>query len=233
MARMFRSLVKLFFLFQLTLGHIWLLAQTDSLVEIKATPSDRRILEKYDFERSFSAPEIVRALHNDGYLLARVDSISSARGHTILIFSIGQQYHWAYLGPGNVDDQMLRKIGFRERLYRAKPFRYREINTLMDHILEYSGNNGYPFAEVRLDSIGLSGPTMRASLNYQSGPYITFDSIEIAGSAKVKHKFLFQHVQIFPGKPFSEQRVAAVGRELNSLEFIQQMQPPPAILPKF
>lgn len=227
MTRKFRTLLKLVLLFWYIQGRVSALAQTDSLVEISASPTDLKILVGYDFDKSWpGVAELVSALHNDGYLLARVDSIHAAPNSASMFLRVGEQYGWAYLAPGNVDEQLLRKIGFRERLYQAKPFRYGQINSLMKDVLDYAGSIGYPFAQVRLDSIGLSGTTMRASLKYESGPYITFDSLEISGDAKIKAKFLYQHLQIFPEKPFSEARVAEISRELSGLAFLQQSKPP-------
>ena len=95
----------------------------------------------------------------------------------------------------------------------------------MQRVIGYAENHGYPFASIRLDSIKLQGNDLSASLNYQSGPVITFDTLKVAGDSNTKISFLQNYLRIQPDQPFSMKRVEEAEARLARLPFLKSAGP--------
>ncbi len=176
--------------------------------------------------------DIITALHQQAYIVARIDTILFSKDSANAYIFIGKKFNWVSLSKGNIDGYLLDRSGFKERFYRNKPFRFNEYNKLEKSFIKLSENNGFPFASIRLDSIELTDDGIKASLNYQKGPFFTFDSISIIGKTKTKKRYLMRHIRIYKGQPFSQQRVDDAERLLRELPFLAQTRPPEIIFAK-
>ena len=110
-----------------------------------------------DVDPGYSSPtgrqtalnDAMELLRNSGYLAASIDGLrNDSLGQTAHV-SVGRAYRWARLSAGNVDEEILAKSGFRERLYRKKPLNANQLNRLFESILTWCDNNGHPFASVK------------------------------------------------------------------------------------
>ncbi len=218
----------------LAVSPIALLAQQEMEVIYNGAASDLKTLEGYAIPRSIADTlpdrkpfaDLINSLHQDGYLLARIDSIMAEGNQVHVNIVVGQQFRWASLDPGNLSEGILNKIGYRERLYREKPFRYAEVNRLTKQVIAYAENNGYPFASIQLDSVSIQGNMIVAALNYQSGPLITFDTVEIDGTTKSKPFFIGNYLRIKPGAPYEEKKVEQALFKLRRLPYLKVAEAP-------
>ena len=208
-------------------------AQEKTLIVYKGSAADLNILKQYNSPTYWfdsvsvvqSLHELTRALQRDGYLLASVDSIKIIKEQVEVFISAGEKFFWANLRPGNIEEGVLNSIGYRERFYRKKPFKYQEVGSLMQAIITYSENNGYPFASVRLDSVAIDRNTVTAALNYTQGPLITFDTVEIIGKTKTTPLFLSYYLRIKPGDYYEEKKVKYAFNKLKRLPYLKIMGP--------
>jgi translocation and assembly module TamA len=92
---------------------------------------------------------------------------------------------------------------------------------LQERVLTEAENQGYPFATVGLDSVQLSDHDIAGRVVLKRGPAITFDSLQIIGTSKTKKRFLTKYLQIFPGQPYSQQRVDAAALLLRQLPYVR------------
>ncbi|KAA9333024.1 BamA/TamA family outer membrane protein [Hymenobacter busanensis] len=165
--------------------------------------------------------ELVLALQTDAYLTASADELRW-RGDTLVArLYVGEAFRWARLQRGNVGDDLLGRTGFRERVYRSQPFGPADLARLQSRILEEAENAGYPFAQVRLDSVQLTTNEVAATLAVDRGPVVVFDSLQIVGKTKIRPRFLIRYLQIEPNQPYSQQRVDAAARLLRQLPYLQ------------
>ncbi|WP_400192980.1 POTRA domain-containing protein [Hymenobacter sp. B81] len=165
--------------------------------------------------------ELVLALQADAYLTASADELRW-RGDTLLAqLYVGERFRWARLQPGNVGDDLLSRSGFRERVYRGQTMSPADLARLQQRILTTAENEGYPFAQVRLDSVQLTGSEVAATLVLDRGPVVVFDSIQIVGNTKTRKRFLTRYLQIEPNQPYSQQRVEGADRLLRQLPYLQ------------
>lgn len=165
--------------------------------------------------------KLLTSLYSRGYLRAKYTGISLSHNAFRAGVSIGEQYHWAYLQKGSVPEVLLSKIGYRERFYINKPFKYGELARLFREIVKQSENTGHPFASVSLDSIAVSDDEIQAVLNYTSGPLITYDSLIIKGTDKVKSKWLMSYLELRSGEAFNQSAVNKIPTRISKLAFIE------------
>src|SRR6478609_316737 len=167
-------------------------------------------------------------LHSEAYIMASLDSISVFDHTFIAWITPGEKFRWARLKQGNVEDLIVDRVGYREKFFRDKPFHYKECEKLEKAIVKYAENDGYPFAQVRLDSLKIEGNTIEATLRLDKGPFIVFDSLVIMGTTKLKNKFMLKYLRLEKGQPYSQEKIEAVPGLLNQLSYVK-MSAPPAI----
>ena len=169
--------------------------------------------------------ELTVSLQNEGYLAVTINS--NWQDSTLNVaLDLGGEYRLINLFPGNVDRQLLAKLGHGKKRYVNQPFRHQELQQLMQDLIDYASDSGYPFASVKLDSVKVSGSDINASLNFDSGPLITFDSIELVEPFKINRRFLQGYLRISPGTPFSESLISQLPARLGKLPFLELAEPP-------
>lgn len=204
------------------------------LLYVQTEKTERKVSRLLNYQKehkdSLSAvrelQKLLLSFREASYVMAGIDTLMRHGDTLIALFDPGETISWASLRKGNADDEILSKAGFKERFYQRRPFSYKEYFRLSEAFIKYSENHGNPFAGIGLDSITFdSSRHISAALNYDAGPHITFDSIEIAGKTKIKKKFLIAYLRIFPGQPFNQERVAAISGLLNQLSYVKQTRP--------
>ncbi len=163
---------------------------------------------------------LIVSLHGHSYLEATIDSVvKTPTGWRVYIYS-GDKYHWVKLKKGNIDRQTLNKMGYSERFFSGKPFRYEEVARIEKKLIENLENEGYPFAAVWLDSLLIKQGKFNGTLKLEKGPYITFDTIAINGITKTKQRFFTKYLRVQKGQPFVQSRVDDADKLLRQLPFL-------------
>ena len=196
---------------------------------LAAETADQPLLRRYKLKTtvpdSLSAlrevRELVLTLQGDAYLTASADEMRWTRDTVRVRLYVGEQFRWAYLRNGNLGDGLLTRAGYREKFFRRTPFVPADWAKLQERILVEAENQGFPFATVGLDSIRLSGHDIAGRVVLKRGPVVVFDSLQIVGNSKTKKRFLTKYLQIFPGQPFSQLRVAAAAQLLRQLPYVK------------
>ncbi|MBF9221626.1 BamA/TamA family outer membrane protein [Hymenobacter ruricola] len=199
------------------------------VLQLETEAADRPIVRRYKLPAtvpdSLSALREVRdlvvALQGDAYLTASADELRWGRDTVRVRLYVGEQFRWAYLRNGNLGDGLLTRAGYREKLFRQTPFLPGDWARLQERILTEAENQGFPFATVGLDSVQLSGRAIAGRVVLKRGPAVVFDSLQIVGNTKTKKRFITKYLQIFPGQPFSQQRVVGAAQLLRQLPYLK------------
>ncbi len=176
-------------------------------------------------ERKQELQKLVEALYDKSYLTATVDSMVQDSTNLTAFLHSGSPYQWAYLRKGNTEDAALSLSGFRDKIFRGKPFYFKTAAKLMNRILSFYENHGYPFATIKLDSIGIKNNTISAALKVDKKSVETIDSIVIKGNVKISQQYLFGYLGIKPGDLYDESKVAAMNARLRALPFVSVSKP--------
>ncbi|HXP51805.1 MAG TPA: BamA/TamA family outer membrane protein [Bacteroidia bacterium] len=186
-----------------------------------------------DYQRKFDQPiqrtkELQRflfALYDDAYLAASIDSIAKDSVSQKVFLSHGNRYEWASLTKGNVDEGILSQVGYSERFFQHTPFYYKDAFKMMDKILSFYEDHGYPFAQVKLDSVKLQGNDIAASLYLDKKRLEKIDSIVVKGDLKVSPEYLYGYLGIKPGDLYDESKVKVISSRLKSLPILYETKP--------
>lgn len=188
---------------------------------------------KLSYNTTFDTPlerekELRRVLFkcfDDAYLSATIDSIYKDSLSMKAYLHIGEQYKCANLKNGNVDEGVLSELGFREKLYNNKPINFKNVKRIQEKIITYYENNGYPFAEVKLDSIAINGSSISAQLYVNKHSQEKIDSVIIKGSSKIAPVYLYSYLSIKPGSVYNEAVLKKVNTRIAELAFVKLTKP--------
>ncbi|MEM7107510.1 MAG: BamA/TamA family outer membrane protein [Bacteroidota bacterium] len=169
--------------------------------------------------------EAVSTLNESGYLLASY-SCSYDSASVVIHCRLGKEYRWAKLDIGSIPVLLLSRISKREEDFKDEALDPKNYARLIDQIIVNSENNGFPFASVELDSLAVGQQTVFGRLHYESGPTITFDSLNLAESLRTKQSWLASYLGIKPGALYSQKVVNEIERNIAQLPFMDLLEPP-------
>ena len=134
---------------------------------------------------------------------------------------IGKPYEWIALNPGNIDRQLLDKVGFRQKKFEGMLFRYPELLQLQNRIVQYMSNNGFPFASVGLEQVEVRQQKVSAGLVLRNGPEIRFEGISLQDdSERISVHFLENYLGINPNTLFGMDKVNGIKSRIRELPYL-------------
>jgi hypothetical protein len=197
---------------------------------LKVKNNENKMVQKSDFE-SFYLDSIVlkntlvdwqKKQFEKGFLLSNVDKIERKDSTFEVSLFIGERYEWARLSGGNIPNNELEKIGFRERLFSRNALSIKELSFWFEKILTYEENNGFPFSNLRLDSVIINEQgKISARLNLNRGKKILFGEIELDDdSTQMSMTYLQHYLDIFPEQVFDKSKFSNIRNRLRELSFL-------------
>jgi outer membrane protein assembly factor BamA len=124
-----------------------------------------------------------------------------------------------------IHEDVITKLGYNEHFFSKRPFKYNELAQLMEKLISYYENNGYPFALAKLDSIQIDSQQISAQLVIEKNIYIQLDSLIIEGNAAINEKFLTRYLNIKNGMPYNEASFQSISKKINQLPFLFETKP--------
>ncbi len=173
-----------------------------------------------------------------GYAAVSIDSIHShidsvyGRVWRVFIY-LGERYEWGQLHTDSLPEDYLRSLNFRPF---PAPINGDKISALLEKLLKYCENNGYPFAQIWLSDIGIEPNTGRLSarLRLDKGANIRIGKIRIEPqttlsedgttrnlSLRLRTNYLRHYLGLRAGSPYDERSIRALRQRLNALPFAQ------------
>lgn len=214
------------FIFLLFLGPGMVMGQEKFTIEIideeGNLPGDVIRFETFKqySQRYFWLQDMQYEMFRRGYLSFSVDSIFEQKRAWIAYVHSGEKFSWAKLGRGNLDEETLGRIQFRDKIFYERTLNPGQVASLFKSILQHSENTGYPFATVRLDSIQMDENHLRAVLHLEKNQFVQIDSLVVRGTSKTHPTYFSNYLGIKPGMPYNEQSISTADAELENLAFI-------------
>ena len=183
-----------------------------------------------ELERQRALQEFLLDLYGEGYIAASIDSVVRDSMHLHAYYTLGSKYFWALLKGGNVEEEILSSIGYREKLMKGKTFSIAAVKNIQEKILDYCENNGHPFAAVSLDSIWFNSTEdgsqkVLAKLNLDKNTRVFIDSVLVNGEVKIKEAYLHNYLGLRPGDSYSEKVIANIGIRIKEMPFLKETKP--------
>jgi outer membrane protein assembly factor BamA len=163
-------------------------------------------------------------LNSKGYPTASIDSIWYDTASTSINLFLGKQYKWIKLLPDSIDKKAIDESGYFEKNFTNKLLNMEQLQKIQLRLLNHYENNGYPFAQVFLDSIRLEEDRINALLKVNKGVLYHIDSIRIYGKAKINKNFLYHYLSIARGSLYNKEKLRQVSQRILELPYLQQMQ---------
>ncbi|MFT7589183.1 MAG: outer membrane protein assembly factor BamA, partial [Limisphaerales bacterium] len=87
-------------------------------------------------------------------------------------------------------------------------------------------NHGYPFAEIKLDSVQILDDQISASLNLSKHRFIRIDSIRVLGDVALSRSYLRAYLDLQEGQAYNEAAISAISNRIRELPFLRELKPP-------
>ncbi|MEO5907409.1 MAG: BamA/TamA family outer membrane protein [Saprospiraceae bacterium] len=168
------------------------------------------------------------ALHQEGHLLAQIPRWEFIEDTLYVNVVPGPVIHWS-------------KVSFKALEYLPQHWvhdldisgdvvDYHSWKKKVIEVLKAAESEGYLFANYKLNVIALRNDSLEASIIFDPGLQIIFDSIEIAGSARLSKDYLNKIFGLKRGEPITPNDIVLLQQQLNNLRFVQQKSLPVLIL---
>jgi len=155
--------------------------------------------------------KLVDSLFQEGHWNANLDSLIF-ENNSAQIYE-GDVYNSFNLKRGNLTKDIYDEL----KMFRVKQFDDWPIygERLMNHL----GDLGYPFAQIKLDSIYEQGEDVYGSINLIKGPQIRYDSIYWTGDLRIRPGYMMNYLQIGSGEVYRHADIVNVEKLLRALPF--------------
>lgn len=197
----------------------WLPDSASTSVFKKLVPDDKTLIDSAQCIQKVN--QTIKFLASQSYLTATVNNIIFKDSVCNVWVNTGSSYKWIKLSGGNVDEDVLTASGWRQNLFYNKVFNYQSYAQKVTQMLAYLEQNGYPFAQIKLDSIEVQNDGISAQLNLDKGDLVKFDTIEIIGDANIKSWYVAKYLGIKKDGLYNEQLLKRMDARLSQLPYIQ------------
>jgi outer membrane protein assembly factor BamA len=203
-----------------------LLIQISDIDQLKGHTINRAFRVQDSLATINKCREVVNSYINEGFLTSVLDSLYCSGDSCVANIYIGKKYSSGNIRINQEQSNILSSGGIRKNILSNKILIKDEISTSMIRIAEFFGDNGYPFAQIRLDSLRFDENKLNAALITEKGPMILFDTFRISGNIEISKHFLRQFLQIRPGELYSQAKVIQAAKRMSELNFVKQENSP-------
>lgn len=168
---------------------------------------------------------ITTQLYQNAYLTAHIDSIISDSTTYFLHYHLGKQIKWANLTTKTIDEGILSKIGFRDKIYNNRPFNQNQLKRFFDKVISFYENNGYPFASIQLDSVEITNNNLSANLSINKNQLYKIDSVAIKGNATVSDDYIKNYIRINDEDIYNEELIKKINTRIKEIPFVEEQNP--------
>jgi outer membrane protein assembly factor BamA len=162
------------------------------------------------------AGKVLLAGQGIGYLQAHFDSTFTDSTQSYFRILAGPRYHWAELNTQNIPAEILDELRLRKLSESQKPFSLSELSTVFEKIVRYYENNGHPFALIGFEDIKEQNDSIYATLQFNTGPLVLYDSIVVKGYEKIGTALPRYEWRIRKGAMYQQRDIDRLSERINS-----------------
>ncbi len=176
--------------------------------------------ERDTFARTFITENIstelnafIDSLAQEGYWNASLDSFNV--DNKSAFFYKGNQFDRLKINRGNLNEEVYKAL----KIQKAK--KPEDWPIIGNRLSNYLGDNGFPFAKIKLDSFDITDNTIDASIHLVTGPKIKFDSIYVDGNVNVSNNYLRHYLGFNKITYYDHSKILTVEKLLKALPFVK------------
>ncbi len=166
--------------------------------------------------------DYVMELMSKGYSVANLDSFYCVKDTCYAMVYQGAKYTIGYIEMNSDQLAIVESTGLKRSRMLGRSLDSIQLNKVLKTLVGHYTNNGYPFAKANYDSIEIVNNRINALIKVDKGRFFTFDSIQMDGKVILNNKFLYRFLEIHPGEPYAQEKIARANKRLNDLQFVKQ-----------
>lgn len=167
-----------------------------------------------------SLQNLLQALRQRAYLEASIDSITYSDSSALAWVHLGRFYAWEKLIPVGIPPDWWRSVE-QEIMKKKSVLNPDKLSGIQNTLLRQAGNAGYPFAQIRLDSVQVLPRSLVAQLVLNKGDLIRFDTIMVRGDGNIAPTYLQRYLGIQSRQLYDHSRVERIRERIQELPFVQ------------
>ncbi|WP_442794855.1 ShlB/FhaC/HecB family hemolysin secretion/activation protein [Pelobium manganitolerans] len=168
----------------------------------------------------------LQQLRLNGYFEAYVEKMDLKNDSLKAFVIAGEKQDDLHLQNGNLPNALFSALAWRAK---QEKITLMQLQKLRHNVLNYYQNNGFPFAQVWLDSLQEKEGQLSAQIFVSLGKEILIDTLRSVGSAKLSQAFLSTYLGLRKNEPYNESRVQNIEKRLRDLPFIALPKPPEVV----
>lgn len=168
--------------------------------------------------------ECIKSFHQQGFLEARIDSISIGFDRIVGFGFKGNRYKYVFANPDSTSIYWMRMSGLKKQRSGA-PVNVNDFVKTSEQLLSYMEKKGYPFARVSYQNSKYLGDTITVDIRVDPGPLIRLDTLYIMGNTKVSHQFIMSHLNFVKGNPYKSNSIERYDQRIKDLGFLKVIRP--------
>lgn len=157
----------------------------------------------------------------EGHYTCVLDSVYQDSSQTHIYLSDKKSEIYVKLKSGNLPSIWLPKGSLE--VQKNPPALW--LQKLQEHVVKIQENQGYPFAQIRLDSLHWTHDTLLGSLNLDRQGLYRIDSIHLTGNVKINPLYVHQYLEIKPGDVYQESKITGIESKISEWSFAKLKNP--------
>ena len=158
-----------------------------------------------------------------GFITASIDSLYMDSTQAIAYVFLGEAYDKANIRVPDTYKKYLELAGISSS--NTTYISLLQYQAVQQKLMDWFENTGYPFASIKLDSLGTDGQSIQGKLAIEKGIFYKIDSIRMLGPAKISRNFIHHYLNIQRGSFYNQQNLSKINQRLLELPYLQQAQP--------
>jgi len=187
--------------------------------------------QKLEFktEDSLNAIKKLKQFSDDwtskGFLAASFDSLYTDSLNIKAFFYLGSKYSLQNLSFDDVPQFILKKSDLAKTVSKKKSITLKQFLSLREEIIKHYENSGYPFVQVKIDSLSVNNQGVDGELKIETNAFIKIDSIVVKGRPKVSRKYLIYYLAIKKSEAYNQSKIDDLSNSIEELPFLQMAKP--------
>jgi outer membrane protein assembly factor BamA len=191
--------------------------QVRVLYHINANESTPALKLDSLFHDRSSAESYIQLLPNvsraKGFIHFSIDTVKYSDSLFLVDLYLGKQYRWKNLSSNEKDAEKFISQFLHSQNHDA--------NELFEMLAGFYADKGYPFTNIRIDSIRIQDNSISGVINIDKGNVLQIDSLKIIGTRSVNKRFLENYLNIHKQAVYNKTTLEEVDKRINRLSFVQ------------
>jgi len=162
-------------------------------------------------------------LINEGYFLLSTKTQYQNNDSALILVDFDRKFEQIQLKINSEQRRIFKKAGLTTKMHRdilhLKPS---ELKQVLNKVLNYYLNNGFPFAEVGFQKMEINNNLLYCELKITSGKPYKWTAINLKGNLEISNRSLQSITGVIINEPYSEEVLSLVDKRLDQTIYFKK-----------